>query len=326
MHSKSLNVIIFGCGNIGIRHIQGLSKSAHLIKVFAYNPNRHAIFEFKKLYESLSNTASNLKITWFHDLERLLTERTQFDLAIISSTAYERTSTLEKCFENFESKYWVLEKPLTQSSKALKKMHDICGDKKVWVNHPMRSTEWFKRIKSVLQKEGPLTITVAGPDIGIACNCSHYVDLVNFFTGELPVQIDISNLIANWHASKRKGFFETDGELMVTFDNGTRLSVISNDHEKSLLIEGKKVKTGDRFFIDEEAGIAHLPGGVTITGRKDFQSELTGKYIDQLVLRGDCDLPTLELAIRCYSPIIKALTRHWQLVYPNDIRDSIPIT
>ena len=68
--------------------------------------------------------------------------------------------------------------------------------------------EWFKRIKSELQNEGPLRITVAGPDIGLACNSSHYVDLVNFVTGELPVHINISNLNANWYASKRQGFFK----------------------------------------------------------------------------------------------------------------------
>ena len=80
-----------------------------------------------------------------------------------------------------------------------------------------------------------------------------------------------------------KVFSKADGELKVMFDKGSVLSVISSHHEKKLLIKGNKLKTGDSFLIDEEAGIANLPGGLTITGKTDFQSELTGKYIDQLV-------------------------------------------
>lgn len=326
MQSTNLNVIIFGCGNIGLRHIQGLSKSAHSINVFAYNPKRETLDELKRGYQSVSIDPFKPHVTWWFDLDQLLMKRHQFDLAIISSTADSRTETVEQCFESFESRYWIFEKPLTQSSESLKKMYELCRDKKVWVNHPMRSMEWFKNIKSKLQKEKPLKITVSGPDIGLACNCSHYVDLANFFTGELPVHTNTSNLSSNWYPSKRKGFFETAGEMKVKFNKGTELSIISSIRERDLRIEGKSLKTGSSFSINEEAGFAHLSGGFIIKGRTDLQSELTGRYIDQLVFSEDCDLTKLKLAVRCYSPIIAALTEHWNQVYPDDCRDSVPIT
>ena len=39
MKQNNFSVLIYGCGNIGFRHFQGIIKSKHNIKIFLYDLN-----------------------------------------------------------------------------------------------------------------------------------------------------------------------------------------------------------------------------------------------------------------------------------------------
>ena len=55
----------------------------------------------------------------------------------------------------------------------------------IFVNHPFRYVPWFKKIQNEFNKiydGNKFEMCVNAPNLGIACNASHYIDLFNFFT------------------------------------------------------------------------------------------------------------------------------------------------
>ena len=48
MSKKKFKVLIYGCGNIGFRHLQGIVKSNNNIDIYVYDKSNIAIVKAKK--------------------------------------------------------------------------------------------------------------------------------------------------------------------------------------------------------------------------------------------------------------------------------------
>lgn len=321
-----MHVVIVGFGNIGFRHLQGLSKSRHVTQVDILDTSSTARNAFREAANPINDLKGKLEMNFWADLKDMVGTGLTADLVIVSTPAEKRYELFSALLKSIEAKYWLLEKPLSQSNTALDRIVETSNGHNVWVNHSRRAMPWHQEIKSRISIGSSLHLEVKSPKIGFATNMCHYVDLVNFWTEELPKSVDTSNLDQFWSPTKRKGFFDVEGEMTVLFNGGSTLTASSKEEHKQDTIEGILHGFDNPFIIDEDEGKAYFASNEIISGSVLYQSELTGLIADSLMDNGTCSLPTLGVAAKCYDPIIRALWSQWQKVHNDKELTEIPIT
>lgn len=318
-------ILISGAGRIAYRHLQGLSKSKYKIIIYIHDLYLDQLKIFSHLCVSLPH--NNFIIKTYNDLDQIISKNSIFDMIIVSSTANKRHILLEELFLKLKSNFWLIEKPLTQSIQGLHEILDVSSKhKNIYVNYFRRVVPWHLEIKDLMSKSKNLEVFVQSPDLGIACNTSHFVDLVMFWTSQYPTSIDTGQLEKKWIASKRKGFFEIKGEMVIKFNDGAVLHLKSDKDVNEALIYGKDLDTGKSFKIDETNNVANIFGDKPLYGNLCLQSELTGKLFDDFILENKCNLTRLDEAAKGYAIIIEALVEHWKISFKNFDIIEIPIT
>ena len=174
-----------------------------------------------------------------------------------------------------------------------------------------------------LVKNNVFKINISGGKIGLACNTSHYIDMVYFWTNKLPKKIDTSNLDI-WHESKRKGFYDLNGKLEINFNDNHKLNIISYDNSQDEIIE---IFDSDNNFIgliDNYNGIANFYDGEKIQGKTKLQSESTNILFQQ-IKSDDTHICKLDIAVAAYELLLNALINNWN-ESKNDNINKIMIT
>ena len=115
---------------------------------------------------------------------------------------------VEQLYSNFQIKYLILEKVLTQPIIDLDKLaKSTLKLKGVFVNPPRRL---YGKLKPALSESVFKKMKVIGR-FGLVCNAIHSIDLFDWLANETIVTIDNSGLDKFWIESKRKSFLEVFG-------------------------------------------------------------------------------------------------------------------
>lgn len=313
-------VVVVGCGQLGARHVQGLLRSKCNLSLNLCDTSKTAQ---KSCFNLIKNCAGDVEaraLTFWDSLDDVCSALVSVDFVIVATTAMKREEHLAKLFRGLDSKFWLIEKPLSQSLEGLSIMKVSAPTYGVWVNHPRRLFGWHKKIRHQLGvARKPLKVQVVDPNLGLACNATHFIDLVNWWTREHPIFVDTSKLADDWVCSSRSGFFEVEGTLHINFSKGTTLEISSGGHLK---------KSGINIFdhneslfcrIDERVGEAKFVDGKSLKGRNKLQSEITGIVFDELVQTGCCELISLHEAIDCSSLLVEKLNLHWKQSRQRDL-------
>jgi hypothetical protein len=148
---------------------------------------------------------------------------------------------------------------------------------------------------------------------GMASNGLHFIVLLAYFTGCYEIEMDTSGLLSSSIQSRRDGFFEMLGtlccsmgihKLQMTSCNDDSVHVIQIDfadmsftiNEKENLVNLRNLSSGDESLVDF--------GKVII-----WQSELTNIVANDILDRGQCDLPTFEEMEQLHRPFIACLAQ-----------------
>ena len=319
-------ILLIGCGQLGRRHIEGLGRSAAQIHLHVFDSNKASLVTCENFCTELATKIRNITLTLHHSLDFLKKIETRFDLIIISTTAAGRIPLIKSVLQSTDADGWLLEKPLCQSPTELHELSELMKNKAIWVNHFRRTIGWYESLRDNHFKGNAIDISFKGPRLGIGCNISHMVDLVNYLTGELPLKLDTSGLSSIWIDSKRPSFKEVEGTVVCNFSGGSQLQVISDLSYAKSLINGRVIDTNQEFLIDEDRKnftfnnrnypLTHLP----------LQSQMTGLIFDQIYKTQNCKLTSFEVAVECYRPVINALLEHWQKTSGNPSDSCLPIT
>ena len=318
-------IAVIGCGQVGRRHIQGLGQSESKLAVNIYDRSSEMLEACKVFINEIADEVGNINFS-FYNLDDLGKASALYHLTILASTANERPKQIKSILSKINAKNWLLEKPLTQSENELDDLELSLSGLNVWINHFRRTIPWHQELQKLHFDNKQVEIIISGSDIGIGCNISHLVDLVNYWSEEVPINVNVSGLDDPWHHSKRKGFREVNGKLDITFSQGSTLQVISAGKLGKLSINGKFLTTGIEFSIDETNAIALIGKDVSVKGQMMFQSQMTGMVFDQLEQTGTCNLTPLNIAAKCYRPVIEALLSHWQSTAEGLGDLSVPLT
>lgn len=320
----ALNVLVVGCGSIGKWHMKGLETSKYPIRVFAVDISESAL---KNLDHFVHSTLDRERFLEFEKLELNDLSKSNeltFDLTIVATTADKRFETccfLKKCIQ---SNYWLIEKPLEQSSSRLKDLVHMFDKANVYVNHPRRMSKFYIEASTSNYSERITNLNIFGRDVGLACNISHFLDLACMLTAKAPIDVNISALDPKWHRSARHGFWDISGKISVIYDDDFRMDITcSQEYERTSmhLIKGDiQICT-----IDELDGKANFFDGSSKSVHIEPQSKITGRLLDELIETRDCNLPTLPVSAQYNYPVLDALLEHWQSS-GNNLQRFVPFT
>jgi len=305
-------VVIVGCGNLGFRHFEGVFRSLDRVTIHLLDQNERAIEGIQNRVNQNFRSASQNQIFYWSNFESFIAAVTKIDITIVATTAFGRGELLAKLFESLDSNFWVLEKPLVTDLDGFNLIRCTAPENGVWVNYPRRICDWHISIKRLLEfKNQQMRVAVSSKNIGIACNATHFIDLVNFWTAEYPVKVDLSGLQPTWVRSKREGFFEVEGTLVINLSKGSVLQISTSSDFDEMQIELTDTCNDFICKIDETQNIAQFSDNTVINGNLPFQSSLTELIVKRITEGKDCGLTTLSTALECNLKLVASLEQHW---------------
>jgi hypothetical protein len=318
----SYSLLLVGAGQLGSRYLQGVVASNSDLEITVVDPSSESLETAKSRWIEAGGDQSLHKVRW---LSSIPSDLWRVDVALVVTSSKGRANLIEKIANAIDVRYWVLEKVLTQSSEELRAIQSVlAGCKGAWVNTPRRMMSWHQSLKDAFASRRPLEVSYFAGLWGLACNSIHFIDLVAWWSGEALVSVDTSVLDHHWHESKRAGYFEITGELVAHFSGGTSLRLRSKEDAQAQPIQ-VVLRDGVIWEVDEPAGTAHSSGGEQLDGSIEFQSQLSGRLVDNILQRGECDLPSLDESSSMHTIFLDAMLAHWNLSQ-NRNDDHVPIT
>jgi len=316
------HILIIGVGQLASRYLQGIVTSESELEITVVDPSSDSLGNAKSRWIEAGGNESSHQVHW---LQSLPSNLQRVDVALIVTSSKGRADLIDKIAKKIDVRYWVLEKVLTQSSEELREIQSaLASCEGAWVNTSRRMMSWHQSLKDAFANRGPLEVSHSAGLWGLACNSIHFIDLVAWWSGESLVSVDTSGLDHLWHESKRAGYFEITGELLAHFSAGTSLRLSSKEDAQAQPIQ-VALSDGVVWEVDETAGTAHSSSGEQLDGRIEFQSQLSGRLVDNILQKGECDLPTFDESSSIHTIFLDAMLAHWNLSQNRD-DDCVPIT
>jgi hypothetical protein len=319
---KRFTVVVSGAGQLGSRHLQGLSTCSLPLDIYVQDPSDISLnTSSERWLEVAAPGATQHRLYLCRSLAEL---PRQVDVAIVATPADVRPAIVEGITERSHVNYWILEKVLARSVDALQQIRNSVGSAgQAWVNTPRRALPWHQAIKASLVLGRPMQLHVDGGEWGLACNSIHFLDMFAWLTGEKLEDCLTDGLDPRWVASKRPGNMEVMGRLEARFSGGSSVSLTARTGD---VIYDFEFTDGEHVWhMDEVAGNASRSDGLAIPGRIPYQSEVTGDLVETLLQTGSCALPTLDQSAHIHSVFLRSLLSHWRR-HVNASATEVPIT
>lgn len=285
-----IKILVCGLGNIGCRHIEAVCKLNTKIKLYVFSRYLDSMHKAQELFVSCGRQRENFFI--INNLEDFYNN---VDVAILSNNSNERYKIFETIVNHKIASNIILEKiifnKISQFEQAKKLIKD--NNLNVWVNHSLRYLKSLPQIKEDLSKIHLNEFEVKG-NFGLACNITHWLDFYTCITNDRIKFLNGNKLKEEIFPSKRIGYIEFTGtieggsyqsrKISVSDVNGADKGVILkfiqdnknyieiNLTEKTYTVEKEHTRTKTRIEIE-------------------YQSNLSQKYIEDIISTGDCRLP-----------------------------------
>jgi hypothetical protein len=254
------------------------------------------------------------------------------DLIIIATNSSVRSEVLKKATRKRSVKNLILEKVLFQKKVDYIAVDTFLKESSIptWVSCWMRTTDLFKKIKSLLNLNDCIQMKVEGSKWGMGSNSIHYMDLFSYLSGCNDfkfVRVNLEDKVLN---AKRKGFKEFTGHLEGKNSRDDSLNLFCNEkNEGSISIE---IRNGpetyllvtnfvNHFNLKSSNSLANGLGKVFLP----YQSEMTHIWVNDILKKGSCDLPTYANSMKLHLELIKVFTYHIEKITGEQV-DVCPIT
>lgn len=312
------NVLIAGAGQLGSRYLQGLSSYVSPIKIWVFDIAPSALERAQQRWEECGGAAH--PVVYISDIADI-PDKIEFVFATSNSDV--RQDIVRNIVRVSSVRFWILEKVLARRVSDLYYLLKLTSESSgVWVNTPMYLWSLYKNIRDYYPLGTPLHARFSNIN-GLACNAIHYIDFVSRWNQGRIVSLNTSGLNNKWVSSKRSGFFEVEGEIVVRFSDGSTLLLSGGTKPEAYSVEFEI--NVDIWKVDEVNGVAKNNTGSVITGSILRQSELIAPLLGNIASSGCCDLPTLEMSVTQHEPLLNALLAHWNANMEEQL-DYVPIT
>lgn len=308
--SSTIKILIIGAGQIGSRHLQGVLKSTHKLSITIVDPSLDSLklseIRAKEIVLGHSHTTT--------EYTQELPKNKNFTICIISTNANVRAKVTRDLLVNCQIKHIIFEKVLFQKELDFEIISKLIKEKNItaWVNCVRRTYSAYQEIKNTLDTEAAIKMSVNGSSWGMACNAIHFIDLFSYLVNSSDLNVTKTNLSNNIFKSKRDGnFYEING--LIELKIGVHSLKISCEDSKNfslnVSIKNKKME----YSINEFEGIwkSYINGLTKIKHQKMlYQSNESGKLIDNLINKNQCELVLYEESCKHHLPLLSAIRTH----------------
>jgi threonine dehydrogenase-like Zn-dependent dehydrogenase len=310
-----LNIAIIGCGQIGSRHLQGLSRLNESAVIYLVDNLAKSIEVAKERFNEVVNKD---KIDQFEIKVRNIAEiEDDIDVAIIATSSLNRAQITKELVLYNKVKYIVFEKFLFQKRTDYDEIRPLLerNNIKSWVNQWMCFTDAFQEIIEWVGG-AKIEILVSGNGFGLGCNAVHFIDILDYASSrEKNFEKITKRLDSKVIKSKREGFYEVHGEIEVV-SGGSKLSIISLNNKADGVINFT-FSCGERH-ISAKFTMGTLKSEFYEFGKHKFnkdysvppQSKMSDKLILDIVSTGKCNLPNYDRSALHHKIIIDLLDDH----------------
>jgi len=224
-------IVLVGAGNIGLRHLESLTKVRVPLSVHVFDTDPEAT---KWAQEKMAGmkTSPFFSVCFANSLEALPEDVERIDLAIIATTSMPRRMIAEQVWALKPVRAMLLEKvvfPRVEDYDAVSKLAKRHSTR-LFVNVCQRHA-WMEALRE--EAKTPVNLTVEGPNWGLCCNSIHFLDMFCFLNNEYNNGLEVSTerLQPGYCSAKREGYVETTGtldcSLLRAIDSSTKLATAS---------------------------------------------------------------------------------------------------
>ena len=321
---------IIGAGQVGSRHLQALCHLESLTRIDLVDPSEESLKKASDCYEEVAYPRKQKIELCFHKSLDGLPD--SLDLIIIATNSSVRSDVLKKATRKRSVKNLILEKVLFQKKIDYIEVDNFLKESSIptWVSCWMRTTDLFKKIKSLLNLNDSIQMKVEGSKWGMGCNSIHYMDLFSYLSGCNDfkfVSVNLEDKILN---AKRKGFKEFIGHLEGKNSRDDSLNLFCNNKNKDFI--SIEIRNGPESYLFDTNFVNHfdLKSSNPLASRigkvfLPYQSEMTHIWVNDILKKGSCDLPTYANSMKLHLELISVFTYHIEKITGDQI-DACPIT
>ena len=312
-------IAVIGVGQLGSRHLQGIKKSKNELEIWAVDSNRASLDMAKDRFGQILSINNKL----VHYVESLDVLPESLEIVIIATSSKPRAGIITQLLASHHIENLILEKFLFNRLGDYDLIGNLLHEKQVstYVNTPRRLYVGYERIKKYLRPNVPISLLYQGSNWGLCCNSIHFIDLSQYLTGSGNFIIDTSGLLPHILSSKRSGYIELEGTIVVKSDRGDVLKLICEESVPPFM---ELRQESNCITIDEMSNTYLMDGQQYDLGLK-YQSDLTGSVIDELLLKGFCGLPTYESSSMLHKLFLSEILSFVNKVQKTN-EDNCPIT
>ena len=294
---KEVNILIFGLGNIGKSYLKGLVKSKLNLNIYTYDLKKQSIlFKIK-----------NKKTSELYNLDQL---PKAIDLCIISTSSKNKLLQIKKIFKYTTPKNIIMEKLIAQNLLEIQKIKKFLNNKKcnVWVNTQMRTYRFFNKLKKFLKNKKIKQIKLKGNDWGLACNSIHYIDLYSWLLNNEVSKIKLFCSPKKFYKSKRKGYFEFFGKLVVIFHDNLKLEInCKKENKKGKILHEIKTENDKIIFDESKNIIINKSKTLEIKAKQKMIFEQINILLYKILKGKDPGLPMLNQSSKLHNFLFEAI-------------------
>lgn len=300
---------IIGMGALGKRHLEAVYKVHEDLEIYGMDINPNAMDGFAEP----ENNNGKKYYTFCTSLDGFPEE---LDVVIISTSSGVRRKLFDTLLEAHRVKTIIFEKVLFQRIEDYYyvgerlKLEGITA----YVNTPKRMFQGYKWLKDQMKEETAFEFHLSGGEWGLGCNLVHMLDLIEYLDGGQSLEITQFNLEPEIVESKRAGYKELygsvsgKGKLCKNFT----ITCFRNSPLKLKI----NIATPKCEYVIEEYNnkIQRIMDGVA--EEKDigvlYTSQSTTIVLEDLLHRGECDLPSYKESKMTHLLFIKEFTRFFE--------------
>lgn len=320
------NVLIIGAGQLGSRHLQGLTACDEPLSIHLLDPAPESLERARTRFAEMGAAAQRHRLSVATAVAEL---PHHLDLVISATTADIRLASLRPVLARARVANLLLEKVLFQRLADYDEAAELLAGAKVptWVNCPRRLFPAYAALRDFFGDDTPTLMQVSGANWGLGCNGVHFCDLFDHLAGDSGLRYDTALLNRVTHPSKRAGFHEFSGTLVgrsatgqlelqcTTAGSGRHLLLIRSAARTALVDEvGATVR-----LLDDEGRWSEQPFAMP------YQSQLTGQVAADLLAGRPVALPSYETSARIHRAFLAPLLAHYNAVNGTQA-EACPVT
>lgn len=317
---------VIGAGQIGQRHLQALSKLQTPAEIAVFDPSPDSLAMAQQRF-SEARTGDQVTLSLHSEIAALPPE---LDLLLSATAAAPRRASLEAALAGRTVKNLLLEKIVFQTAEDFAAVETLLTARTIpaWVNCPRRMQPLYHDLKAHFDGAA-VNLTVTGNNWGLGCNGVHFVDLLQYLTGEAVTTYGNDGLDPQLQPSKRTDYWEFTGTLTGRTASGHSISLtcrptgpvrtvitLTSDSAQAVIHEGQHLRlaTADTGWAWQD-----LPAPFI------FQSDLTQRAATSIFTTGTCNLATFAEARAVHEPMLASLLAFANRVHPTPFA-ACPIT